>query len=56
MEQYQLNETDVEKLNTKKGLRVLLSEEPYNLSKAIRFLSVSLLFLKEEMLRVREEP
>ena len=38
MEQYQLNETDVEKLNTKKGLRVLLSEEPYNLSKAIRFL------------------
>lgn len=38
MEQYQLNDTDVEKLNSKKGLRVLLSEEPYNLSKAIRFL------------------
>ena len=38
MEQYQLNDTDVEKLNTKKGLRFLLSEEPYNLPKAIRFL------------------
>ena len=38
MEQYRLTDTDVEKLNTKKGLRFLLSEEPYNLPKAIRFL------------------
>jgi len=38
MEKYTLTDNDVEKLNTKKGLRVLLSEEPYNLAKAIRFL------------------
>ena len=38
MEENKLTERDVEKLNTKKGLRVLLSEEPYNIPKAIRFL------------------
>ncbi len=38
MEKYTITDTDVEKLNTNKGLRVLLSEEPYNPAKAIRFL------------------
>ena len=32
MENYELTETDVKKLNTKKGLRVLLAKEPYNFS------------------------
>ncbi|MET2985099.1 polyphosphate kinase 2 [Aureibaculum conchae] len=39
MEKYELTETDVKKLSTKKGLRVLLAKEPYNLAKAIRFIN-----------------
>jgi len=39
MEKYSLTDIDVENLNTKKGLRVLLAKEPYNLAKALRFLN-----------------
>ncbi|MDX5586306.1 MAG: polyphosphate kinase 2 [Aureibaculum sp.] len=39
MEKYNLTDIDVENLNTKKGLRVLLANEPYNLAKALRFLN-----------------
>jgi len=38
MEKYTVTESDAEKLNTKKGMRVLLSQEPYNLTKAVRYL------------------
>ncbi len=38
MEQFHLTAKDAEKLNTNKGLRVLLAKEPYNLAKAIRYL------------------
>lgn len=37
MEKFILDESAVNKLNSKKGLLALLSEEPYNLSKAIRY-------------------
>ncbi len=39
MEKYNLTDIDVENLNSKKGLRVLLANEPYNLTKALRFLN-----------------
>jgi polyphosphate kinase 2 len=39
MEKYSLTDIDVENLNTKKGLKVLLAKEPYNLAKALRFLN-----------------
>ena len=39
MEKFNLTDIDVENLNTKKGLRVLLANEPYNLAKALRFLN-----------------
>jgi len=38
MEKFTFTDADVAKLNTKKGLRVLLSEQPYNPAKAIRYL------------------
>jgi len=38
MEQFNLTDTDVVKLNSKKGLLALFSKEPYNLEKAIRYL------------------
>jgi len=37
MEEFKLDESGVKKLNSKKGLLALLSEEPYNISKAIRY-------------------
>jgi hypothetical protein len=33
-----LSEEDIKLLNTNKGLRALLSQKPYNSSKALRFL------------------
>jgi len=38
MEQFNLTDSDVVKLNSKKGLLALFSKEPYNLEKAIRYL------------------
>ncbi len=38
MEKHTVTEKDAEKLNSKKGMRVLLSQKPYNLSKAVRYL------------------
>ena len=39
MEKYILTDDDIEKLNTNKGLKVLLSGNPYNPAKAIRYLN-----------------
>ncbi|MDY7395591.1 polyphosphate kinase 2 [Aureibaculum sp. 2210JD6-5] len=39
MEKLNLKEADVKKLNSKKGLRALLAKEPYNVSKALRFIN-----------------
>lgn len=39
MKAFNLTDSDVRKLNTKKGLVALLSKEPYNPNKAIRFLN-----------------
>jgi len=36
-EEYILTKVDVEILNTNKGLTALLSKEPYNLEKAVRY-------------------
>ena len=38
MERFNITDADVVKLNSKKGLLALLSKEPYNLEKAIRYL------------------
>jgi polyphosphate kinase 2 len=37
VEEFKLSDTDLRKLNSKSGLRALLSREPYNLVKAIRY-------------------
>ncbi|QCX39335.1 polyphosphate kinase 2 [Aureibaculum algae] len=39
MEKYNLKDLDVKKLNTNKGLLAILAKEPYNLSKALRFIN-----------------
>jgi len=38
MEKFIFTETDIEKLNSNKGLKALLSQEPYNPAKAIRYI------------------
>jgi polyphosphate kinase 2 len=39
MESFKLTEKDVSILNTNKGLKALLSKEPYNLEKAVRYVN-----------------
>ncbi|WP_117882994.1 polyphosphate kinase 2 [Aureibaculum luteum] len=39
MEKYNLKDLDVKKLNTNKGLLAILAKEPYNLTKALRFIN-----------------
>ena len=39
MDKYNLNEANVKKLNTHKGLKALLAKEPYNIAKALRFIN-----------------
>jgi len=39
MSEFNLTEKDVDLLNTNKGLRAILSKEPYNLEKAVRYVN-----------------
>jgi polyphosphate kinase len=54
-EDYILTQEDVEILNTNKGLRALLSKEPYNLEKAVRFVKYEkkLKKLQVELIRLQ---
>ena len=55
MKQYELTEDDVQLLNTNKGLRALLSNEPYNLEKAVRYVNYEkkLKKLQVELIRMQ---
>lgn len=55
MTEFKLTPKDVELLNTNKGLRALLSKEPYNLEKAVRFVNYErkLKKLQVELIRLQ---
>ncbi len=55
MTEYNLTPKDVDILNTNKGLRALLSKEPYNLEKAVRFVNYErkLKKLQVELIRLQ---
>ena len=55
MEEFKLDESGVKKLNSKKGLLALLSEKPYNISKAIRYVDYEkrLAKLQVELIRLQ---
>lgn len=54
-EEYILTEEDAEILNTNKGLTALLSKEPYNLEKAVRYVKYErkLKKLQVELIRLQ---
>ena len=54
-EEYKLTQEDTEILNTNKGLTALLSEEPYNLEKAVRYVKYEkkLKKLQVELIRLQ---
>ena len=55
MEKFKLDEISVKKLNSKKGLYALLSSEPYNIQRAIRFVDYEkrLAKLQVELIRLQ---
>jgi len=55
MEEFKLDEVGVKKLNSKKGLLALLSKEPFNISKAIRYVDYEkkLAKLQVELIRLQ---
>jgi polyphosphate kinase 2 len=55
MKEFKLTNEDVEILNSKKGLRAILSKEPYNLEKAVRFVKYEkkLKKLQVELIRLQ---
>jgi polyphosphate kinase 2 len=55
MEEFKLDESGVKKLNSQKGLLALLSEEPYNISKALRYVEYEkrLAKLQVELIRLQ---
>ena len=55
MGKFQLTQKDVDLLNTNKGLRALLSKEPYNVEKAVRFVNYErkLKKLQVELIRLQ---
>ena len=55
MKEFELTPKDVDILNTNKGLRALLSKEPYNLEKAVRFVNYErkLKKLQVELIRLQ---
>ena len=54
-EDYKLSIEDVEILNTNKGLKALLSKEPYNLERAVRYVKYEkkLKKLQVELIRLQ---